>query len=257
MLEINELTVAYGDKIALLDLTLQVGPGEILAVIGPNGAGKSTLIKAVSGILPATRGEIRLAGEVVDHHNGPLRARKTAVVPQGGYLPRAFTVRQTVMLGRTPYLGWLGRPQAADFRAVDQALEETRLADLQSRIVGELSGGEQQRVLLARALAQDTPVLLLDEPTTHLDLRHQAGILRLVQRLTREKDLAVLMVLHDLNHAGAFADRLALLVDGRLESEGRPWEVLTASNLAAVYGLTVHVAPHPMNGNPVVLLDGE
>ena len=255
MMEINRLTVAYGDHLALTELSLNVAPGEILAVIGPNGAGKSTLIKAVSGILAPAAGEIRLAGKAVTHLNGPTRARQAAVVPQGGYLPKAFTVAQTVMLGRTPYLGWLGRPQAADREAVRAALEETGLRDMQDRVIGELSGGEQQRVLLARALAQAAPALLLDEPTTHLDLRHQAGILKLVRGLAREKQLAVLMVVHDLNHAGLFADRVALLVGGKLRSLGAPHDVLTAEILGEVYGLEVRVSAHPVSGRPVVLLD--
>jgi len=255
MLEIKNLTVAYGSHTALDDFSLTVQAGEILAVIGPNGAGKSTLIKAISGVLPPVKGEISLNGWPITHANGSIRARQTAVVPQGGHLPKAFTVEQTVMLGRTPYLGWLGRPQSEDVRAVETALGETGLLELRQRVVSELSGGEQQRVLLARALAQDTPVLLLDEPTAHLDLRHQAGILHLVRSLALDKALAVLMVVHDLNHAALFASRVALLVKGRKIAEGPAGDVLTRANLADLYGVSVVVSEHPSNGRPVVLLD--
>lgn len=256
MLNISNLNVSYGEKRVLKDLSLAVRAGEIVAVIGPNGAGKSTLVKAISGVLTPESGRIELAGQQADELDGAGRARLASVVPQGGYLPPAFTVAHTVLLGRTPYLGWLGRAGPSDILAVERALEETALQPLQDRFIGELSGGEQQRVLLARALAQEAPVLLLDEPTAHLDLHHQAGILRRVARLAREKELAVLMVVHDLNHAGMFADRVALLVDGQKLGDGSPEEVLTHERLSAVYGEDLVVARHPGSGGPLVLLEG-
>jgi iron complex transport system ATP-binding protein len=184
------------------------------------------------------------------------RARWLAVVPQARSLPAAFTVYDTVLLGRTPYLGWLGQASAADHTKTRLAIERTQTGELAQRRVGELSGGEQQRVLLARALAQETPVLLLDEPTTHLDLRHQSSLLNLVRELAAQQDLAVLMVLHDLNLASIYADRVALLVNGRLEALGSPHSVLTERNLAEVYRVPVHVIPHPEYGNPLILPDG-
>ncbi len=253
MLEIDSLVAGYGGVPALKGVSLSVEAGEILAVLGPNGAGKTTLIKTISGVLEPISGTVRLPGGAVP--DARARARRVAVVPQGGYLPRAFTVRQTVLLGRTPHLGWLGRPDPADHAAVEAALAETELDGLQDRIVGELSGGEQQRVLLARALAQDAPLLLLDEPTAHLDLRHQSGILRLVRRLAREKGLAVLVVMHDLNQAARFADRVALLVDGEFVAAGLPSHVLTEAQLSRVYGVRVRVVPAPGEENPVILLD--
>ncbi|MEW5872497.1 MAG: heme ABC transporter ATP-binding protein [Chloroflexota bacterium] len=256
MLEIHSLHVAYADQPVLSGVSLNVQPGEILALVGPNGAGKSTLLRAVSGVIPWNSGSVRVSGRELSHLSPAQRARCLAVVPQARSLPAAFTVYQTVLIGRTPHLGWLGQAGPLDHAHVRLALERTRLSDLAQRRVGELSGGEQQRVLLARALAQDAPVLLLDEPTTHLDLQHQSSLLNLVRQLAAEQNLAVLMVLHDLNLAGLYADRVTLLVRGHLLASGSPKEVLTEHNLAAVYNIPVHVVAHPDYGTPLVLPDG-
>ena len=280
MLEIRSLCVAYGELLALDDITLNVQEGEIVAVIGPNGAGKSTLIRAVSGVLPCRKGSIRIKGEDLSRLNPMQRARRLAVVPQARSLPAAFTVYQSVLMGRTPYLGWLGRAGSRDFEKVSTALESTQTLAIADRRVGELSGGEQQRVLLARALCQDTPVLLLDEPTTHLDLKYQSSLLNLIRELVSDgkrrhegkaelitnrgqgssgsnrQSLSVLMVLHDLNLASLYADRVALLVEGRLAALGTPEEVLTERNLASVYKMPVQVMPHPVYKRPLILPDG-
>ncbi len=256
MLEIQSLSAAYGKRLVLDHVSISVKPGEILVVIGPNGAGKSSLIRTVSGILPLRSGAIQIDGKDLSRLSPTQRARYLAVVPQARNLPAAFTVYQTVLLGRTPYLGWLGQASEADDRRVEKALEQAQLQDLAERPVGELSGGEQQRVLLARALAQETPVLLLDEPTTHLDLQHQSSLLNLVRSLASQKELAVLMVLHDLNLAGVYADQVALLVEGKLQAVGKPAEVLTEKSLEAIYHIPVHVIPHPEYGSPLILPDG-
>jgi len=256
MLDIREISVSYGDYPVLHDVTLQVAPGEVLAVIGPNGAGKSTLIRAVSGVIPIQKGTIRIAGREMTRSAHAERARHLAVVPQARQLPGAFSVYETILIGRTPHLGWLGHPGQTDHSLVRTALEQTQLADLAQRPVGELSGGEQQRVLLARALAQDTPVLLLDEPTTHLDLQHQSAILNLVRELASVTSRAVLMVLHDLNLVGLYADRVALLAGGRVQHTGKPEEVLTRANLISIYNVPVNVIPHPDYGTPLILPNG-
>ena len=261
MLEINLLSVTYRQTdpsgvLALDQVSLSVQPGEILVVIGPNGAGKSTLIRAVSGALPVLSGSVSVNGKDLAHLSSIQRARQLAVVPQARNMPAAFTVFQSVLMGRTPYLGWLGQTSSQDHRVTRRSLEQTLTLELAERRVGELSGGEQQRVLLARALAQDTPVLLLDEPTTHLDLQHQSSLLNLVRQLADDKKLAVLMVLHDLNLASLYADRVALLVAGRVRAIGTPQEVLTEQDLSSVYNLPVHVVPHPDYGSPLILPDG-
>ena len=257
MLEIHSLTVAYGERLALRRLSLDVNPGEILAVAGPNGAGKSTLIRAASGVLPIQPGMVRVDGHDLTALSPERRARFVAVVPQARTLPPAFTVYQTVLLGRTPYLGWLGRPSAADHDLALAALQHVQAEHLAERRVGELSGGEQQRILLARALAQDTPILLLDEPTTHLDLQHQTSFLNLVRSLAGDKRLSILIALHDLNLAGLYADRVALLREGSLYALGAADETLTAEILQQVYQIPVHVIPHPLYGTPLVLPDGK
>jgi iron complex transport system ATP-binding protein len=256
MLEIENLQVAYNQRTALDNVTLTVRPGEILGLIGPNGAGKTTLIRAVSGVLPLQRGTVRIFGRELRELSDRERACYLSVVPQARNLPPSFTVYESALMGRTPYLGWLGQTAKADHELIRYALERTHLKDLSERRVGELSGGEQQRVLLARALAQETPVLLLDEPTTHLDLQHQSNLLNLVRSLANEHQLTILMALHDLNLAGLYTDRLALLVDGRLAALGSPDEVLTEKNLAAVYRIPIHVMTHPEYGSPLILPDG-
>jgi iron complex transport system ATP-binding protein len=257
MLDIKFLTVEYYGTKILKDISLHISSGETLAVIGPNGAGKTTLIKSVSGVLRPKKGAVWIDGTNLQNLSPVQRARYLAVVPQARLLPPAFTVRQTVLLGRTPYLGWLGRINKADEAQAERAMRFTHLDHLGDRRVGELSGGEQQRVLLARALAQDTPVLLLDEPTTHLDLEHQSGFLNLVKNMVAQKNLAVLVELHDLNLAGLYADRVALLVDGQIHALGSPEAVLTSENLTAVYHVPVNVVPHPDYGTPLVLPDGK
>jgi iron complex transport system ATP-binding protein len=256
MLEIQSLRVYYGQRRVLDDINLRVAAGEILVVAGPNGAGKSTLIRAASGVLPVQSGQVQINGKDLLQLPSGERARNLAVVPQARNLPGAFTVYESVLLGRTPYLGWVGQPRPGDHEQVLRALERTCTLELSTRRVGELSGGEQQRVLLARALAQNTPVLMLDEPTTHLDLQHQSGLLNLVRSLANEREIAVLMVLHDLNLAGIYADRVALLVDGQIHSVGTPQEVLTTDTLSQVYRMPVRVMPHPEYGSPLILPDG-
>jgi iron complex transport system ATP-binding protein len=256
MLEIENICVNYGRHSALDDVSLKVHPGEIVALIGPNGAGKTTLIRAVSGVQSMKSGIVRILGQDLLTIPVRERARLLAVVPQARNLPPAFTVYESTLMGRTPYLGWLGQAGTADRERALHALESTQLQELSSRRVGELSGGEQQRVLLARALAQETPVLLLDEPTTHLDLQHQSRLLNLVRSLASERQLSVLMALHDLNLAGLYADRVALLVNGHLQACGTPHEVLTEKTLAEVYRIPVHVVTHPEYGSPLILPDG-
>jgi iron complex transport system ATP-binding protein len=256
MLRIENLSVNYGKRRVLQHVALGVESGEVLALVGPNGAGKSTLIRAVSGVVPIESGDVHIDGRALSKLSTMERARYLAVVPQARSLPPAFTVYESVLLGRTPHLGWLGRTGPRDHERVQYALEHTQMLPLAERYVGELSGGEQQRVLLARALAQDTPVLLLDEPTTHLDLQHRESLIQLIRSLAVDKHLAVLMVLHDLNLAGLYADRVALLVEGQVQAVGTASEVLTEANLSRVYQIQVRVIPHPEYGSPLILPDG-
>lgn len=253
MLKIESLSVNYGSRRVLHDISLNVQSGEVLALIGPNGAGKSTLIRAVSGVIPAQSGRIRTNGDNFALLSPMQRAKYLAVVPQAVSLPPAFTVWETVLMGRTPYLGFLGQASSSDEEIVRRSLERVRAFELAERRVGELSGGEAQRVLLARALCQSTPILLLDEPTAHLDLQYQVSLLELVSDLAHQDNLAVLIALHDLNLAARYADHVALMVAGRIQAIGSPREVLTPELISEAYCLPVQVVKHPFMDVPLVL----
>jgi iron complex transport system ATP-binding protein len=254
MLTIHDLNVSYGERSAIRSLDLSLANGEILGLIGPNGAGKTSLIRALSGVLPIQDGAVQYEDQPLLKLSEMERARLLAVVPQSSQLPPAFSVYECVALGRTPHLSWLGKLGERDRAAIDWAMQACEIAALGDRRAGELSGGEQQRVLLARALAQDCPVLLLDEPTAHLDLHNQVALLSLVQRLSRQRNLAVLIAMHDLNLAALYADRLALLVEGRLQAVGAPHEVLTADHLQRAFQVPLSVYPNPTHDLPWVVL---
>lgn len=245
VLEIRSLSARYGDVIALKDINLDIVPGEILGVIGPNGAGKSTLIKVLSGVLKAFAGEVLIKGQEINSYTPSQRARVLAVVPQARQLGGAFSVKQTVLLGRTAYLGFLGNPGKEDLQKTAWAMQMTEVESLADRKLAEISGGEQQRVLLARALAQDTPVLLLDEPTNHLDLRHKVNLLNLLRSLVNREQLSVLMAMHDLNQVSDVVDRVMLLMDGKIQAIGRPEDVLTPENIKLAYQTEVETFTHP------------
>jgi iron complex transport system ATP-binding protein len=253
MLDLQTVSVAYGSRTILAEISFSVTKGETVALVGPNGAGKTTLIKAISGIVPTAAGNILVSGENVAGLNEPAIARQISVVPQARQLGGAFTVEHTVMLGRTVHMGWLGSPSEKDKDRVRWAMDEIGIKHLAERRVAELSGGEQQLVLLARALAQETPVMLLDEPTNHLDLRHKSDLLQLVRRLAKNEGLALVMAVHDLNLVSLFADKVALLVDGKLHRVGSPMEVLTPEIIEEAYHARVDVFQHPNNGHPVIL----
>lgn len=253
MLRTQALSAAYGEVQALEKVTLQVSPGEILGLIGPNGSGKTTLIRVISGVLQPSHGKVILEGQDITSYTPNQRARRVAVVPQARQLGGAFTVKQTVMLGRTAYLGMMGQPDPEDQEIVEWAMEQTAVGDLAERRLAEISGGEQQRVLLARALAQDTRALLLDEPTNHLDLGYQVNLLTLLRSLVEEQDLAVMMAMHDLNQVAGYADRVALLIGGKLHAVGETEAVLTPENIEAAYHTPIEVFDHPKTGKPFIV----
>lgn len=256
MLKAESLKVAYGLNTVLQDVSLEVEPGEILALIGPNGAGKTSLIRAVSGTVLLSAGQIFVDGQDLSRLTVAERARVLAVVPQARQLGGAYSVEQAVMMGRTAYMSWLGRESESDQTAVRLALQQVKLGDFAKRSIAQLSGGEQQRVLLARALAQSTPVLMLDEPTNHLDLQHQTNLLSLIKNLAQEKQLAVLMAMHDLNLVSFFADKVALLVDGHLIHAGSPREVIQADYISEAYQTPVEIVSHPVSGMPIIFPKG-
>lgn len=253
MLRIQNLAVFYGSQCIVSEINLEVQSGEVLALIGPNGAGKSTLIRAVSGVVPTQSGAVHTNGDDFALLGSMRRAKYLAVVPQAVSLPPAFTVWETVLMGRTPYLGFLGQASSSDEKIARRSLERVHALDLIERRVGELSGGEQQRVLLARALCQSTPILLMDEPTAHLDLQYQVSLLELVRELAHHDKLAVLLALHDLNLAARYADRVALMVAGQIRAVGTPRQVLTSELISQAYCWPVQVVKHPFLEAPLIL----
>ena len=240
MIAFESVTVRYDSIPALSDLTEQIGSGEWVGIIGPNGAGKTTLLRAVARLLPHD-GTIRVDGVRVSSLSPKRLARLVAYVPQQPELPPDMTVGQYVLLGRTPHIGYFGVETAEDRSVCGDLLKSLDLAAMAERRLSTLSGGELQRLVLARALAQQAPVLLLDEPTSALDLGRRVEALELVDSLRRERGLTVLSALHDLTLAGQFADRLILLGEGRAVAIGKPDEVLTEEALGRHFGASVRV----------------
>ena len=242
--EIIDLSAAYGRTRVLDGVRLTVEPGGWLAVIGPNGSGKSTLLRCALG-LHTHDGLVRIDGVPAGGMPRRERARQVAYAPQSPILPEAVSTRDYVLLGRTPHRALLAAPRASDRRVVADVMERLEIGDLADRPLRTLSGGEQQRAVLARALAQQPRVLLLDEPTAALDLGHAQQVLDLVDGLRRQDGLTVLSTLHDLTLAGQYADRLALLSAGRVAAEGPPDDVLTAAALRTHYGARAEVVRGP------------
>lgn len=253
LLDVDRLRFDYGGRPVLRDLSLRLLPGEVVGLLGPNGAGKSTLLRCIGGTLRPAGGEVWLAGRRVATLSRRALAQRVATVPQAPVLPEAFTVAEFVLLGRTPHLRALQAEGPADFAAARRALVAANCLDLAERRLGGLSGGERQRAVLAKALAQEPELLLLDEPTAHLDLRHQQELLVTLLRLNEEAGLTVLAVFHDLNLAAAACARLVLLHEGRLIADGPPAAVVTPALLKQVYDLDAQVVAHPQTGRPVVL----
>ena len=236
--------VALGGRRIVGGAGFSVAPGGWLGVIGPNGAGKSTLLRAVAGLL-AYRGSVRIGEQEVSRLPARARARAIAFAPQEPLVPAEMTALAYVLLGRTPHLGYLGRESARDVGIAEAALADLGMDGFAARPLGKMSGGERRRVVLARALAQQAPVLLLDEPTTALDLGHQQQLMETVDRLRTERGLTVVTTLHDLGLAAQYADALLLLAGGRVAAAGSPREVLTERLIAEHFAARVSVVPGP------------
>jgi iron complex transport system ATP-binding protein len=239
-LALDRVEAGYGARRVLRDVSLTLAAGELVALVGPNGAGKSTLVGVASGVRAPIRGEVRLDGVPLVRWSRLAIARRLAVVAQGDGLPPGFRAEEVVAMGRTPHAGFLRAFGDADRAVVETAMREADVWRLRERPVEALSGGERQRVALARAFAQTPTVLLLDEPTSHLDLRYQVDALRNA-RAAADRGVAVLVVLHDLNLAARAADRIVLLDAGRVVGDGSPGQVLEEARLRAVYGADVRV----------------
>jgi len=253
LLEADRVGFGYDRRTVLADVSLALAPGELVGVVGPNGGGKTTLVRLLAGVRVPATGDVRLDGRPLRAHTRAELARRIAVVPQDPALEFPFTALEVVLMGRAPHLPALGFPRANDLAVARWAMARLAVDTLEERPLDRLSGGERQRVLLARALTQEPDVLLLDEPTSHLDLHHQTRISEVVDDLRQERGTAVVSVLHDLNVAALYCDRLVLLVAGRVAREGAPGDVLRADVLRAAYGADVYVGAHGLTGGPIVL----
>jgi iron complex transport system ATP-binding protein len=238
---VKELTVELGGRAVVDGVDLRVEPGQWVAVVGPNGAGKSTLLHAIAGVIRPDAGRIELDGRDARRMRVRERARIVALVPQIPIVPIGATVLDYVLLGRTPHIPFLGTETNADVARAEETLEQLDVHEFAGRQINTLSGGERQRMLLARALLQDASVLLLDEPTTALDIGHQQDVLELVDALRRERDLTVVSALHDLTLAGFYADELVLLDAGRVVARGTAEEVVTPEHLERHFGARVSI----------------
>ncbi|HJM74589.1 MAG TPA: ABC transporter ATP-binding protein [Dehalococcoidia bacterium] len=252
LLAVSDLHVTIGDAHILDGVDLDLRGGELLGLAGPNGAGKTTLLRATTGVVPADRGQIELDGGALDSFSRLELARRIAVVQQLPEAPSTITVGELVLLGRNPYLRLLGRESAHDYRVVDEAMRRAGCEMFSDRALGTLSGGERRRAFIARALAQEPSLLLLDEPTANLDPEAQGAIFETLRELAQE-GAGVLVVVHDLTLAGAYCDRIALIDGGRIVATGTPSDVLTAETVRRVYGERVSVMRHPRSGAPVVV----
>jgi len=252
--KMQNVSLGYGRNIVLKDITFQITPGEMVGLIGPNGSGKSTIIKALSRIITPFSGKILLDGTNITKITRNNLARVLGVVPQLPLLPSAFTAFEIVLMGRNPHLGLFQYEGAKERAIVWRVMEMTATQPLAQRRVGELSGGEIQSLLVARVLAQETEVILLDEPTANLDIGRQVEILDLIKRLCLENKVTVLAAVHDLNLASQYCDRLVMINNGRIHAQGTPDEVITAHNIKDVYGAEHCVYPHPLNKLPSILL---
>lgn len=252
-LQAHEVQLSYGDRTIAKDLSVAIKPGKITSIIGPNGCGKSTLLKALARLLKPEAGSVTLDGKDLNQWQSRELAKNLGLLPQTPLAPEGIAVADLVGRGRTPYQGMLGRWSPEDYRAVADAMNVTGISELAERSIEELSGGQRQRVWIAMALAQETGVLLLDEPTTYLDVAHQLDVLDLLKDLNLRSKTTIVMVLHDLNLAAHYSDELIAMRDGAVVATGAPTEVVTEDNVQSIFHLTSRVMPDPVSGSPMVI----
>ncbi|MFW6212904.1 MAG: ABC transporter ATP-binding protein [Spirochaetota bacterium] len=252
-LVVENLSAGYLDKTVINGLSREIEHGQITALVGPNGSGKSTLLKTMARLLSPTAGQILLDGKAIHRMATAEVARRMAILPQGPSAPQSLTVLELVEQGRYPHVGALRMLKQQDHESIYRALALTHMTDFAHRPLHGLSGGERQRAWIALALAQNTPVLLLDEPTTFLDIGHQLEVLDLIQQLNREREMTIVLVLHDLNQAARYADRMIVLDEGSVVADGEPATVLTPALLADIFNVRVNIVLDPSSGTPVCL----
>jgi iron complex transport system ATP-binding protein len=252
VLQAEKLSLSYDTTPIIHSLDLETPSGQITALIGPNGCGKSTLLRGLARLLKPKVGSVLLNGYAIQTIPTKQLAKELGILPQSPVAPEGITVRELVAQGRYPHQDWFQQWSHADEEALQKALTLTTLTHLADRAVDTLSGGQRQRAWIAMALAQETEILLLDEPTTYLDLAHQLEVLELLVKLNQEGK-TIIMVLHDLNHAAHYADHLVALADGRISAQGTSHEVITEEIIRDVFGVESQVIPHPITGKPLCL----
>ncbi|UOE93591.1 ABC transporter ATP-binding protein [Alkalihalobacillus sp. LMS39] len=253
MLTTEQLGISYGEIDIVKELNLKIPKGQVTTIIGPNGCGKSTILKTMSRILEPKTGAVYLDGKAI--HKTPTKeiAQKMAILPQTPEAPSGLTVSELVAYGRFPHQRGFGRLTSEDREIIEWSLHETGMTEFSERPIEALSGGQRQRVWIAMALAQETDLLLLDEPTTYLDLAHQLEVLQLLERLNQQQNRTIVMVIHDLNHAARFAHHMVALNKGTIIKEGTPEEVMTAKVLKDVFTIDAEIVTDPRTGKPVCL----
>jgi iron complex transport system ATP-binding protein len=247
------ITVGYGGEPVVHDLTVEIPDGQVTTIVGPNGCGKSTLLRTLARLLPPSSGQVVLDGAPITSMGTRDIATRLSLLPQSPIAPEGLLVRDLVGRGRHPHQRWFAQWSRQDEEVVEAALTMTDTSDLRDRPLDQLSGGQRQRAWIAMTLAQDTDLMLLDEPTTYLDLAHQVEVLELVCRLNRERARTVAMVLHDLNLAARYSDLVVVMHEGRIVTQGSPTEVFTTEMLSDVFGLEAEILPDPRTGLPIVV----
>lgn len=253
VLRAEGLTLCYGRRVVVDGLALAIAPGQVTTLIGPNGCGKSTILRGLGRLLRPERGAVYLDGVAIATLPTQQIAQRLGILPQTPTAPEGLTVRELVAQGRYPHQTWWQQWSETDEAKVNEAIALTQLAELRDRPLDTLSGGQRQRAWIAMALAQDTDILLLDEPTTYLDLAHQLDLLDLLRHLNRHLGRTIVMVLHDLNLASRYADHLIAIQAGTVYAQGTPTDVITPPLLRAVFGLDCHIIPDPVTGTPLCI----
>ncbi len=254
---LENIEFSYGKLPVIRGITTDFIDGELVSIVGPNGAGKTTLLKIISGLIQPAQGEVDILGEQIGQISSKERGKLICSVPQNPKLPSDMKLIDFVLLGRNAHLNLTRWESDQDIQKAMTAMRLTDIEELAERNLGQISGGELQRGMLAMAITQESPVMLLDEPTSNLDLSHQSKVLNLISKMHNEKNRTTIMAIHDLTLAAQYSTRMILISEGVIFADGKPTEVLTESNIAATYGADVVIIPHPKGGSPVILPTSE
>ena len=255
VINLQNVSFKYGNVNIIREITAHFNPGELVSLVGPNGAGKTTLLKLISGTLKPSSGKIYIYDQLSHNLTNKKRAVWISMVPQNPKLPNELSIPDFVMLGRNPHLGLLQWESKEDFNIARKSMSLTEIDYLSGRKLGEISGGEKQRAMLALAITQQSPIMLLDEPTSNLDISHQRKVMKIIRRIHEQKSGfgATVLAIHDLNIAAQFSDRILLFSNGSIAADGTPKEVLTKNNIESIYGSEVTIITHPEHGTPVII----